>query len=504
MHPTQQILQVLTKDLLSSVKLPRDIITALKDADVALLDKYAHEIRLGHIELEGGVRNMRAVLIALSVLKKVPGAMRETEVLEKFHNRMMNPSSVHIPLRYFDALRRYIACICASATQASFRHGPGATAEKAYADDKWFAMRTVPARLAPVIQAFDPLGRMPYKMVPDVPSRVLVVEKDYRGGRIIAAEPAVSQFFQQGAGTALSDSLVRHGYHLRDSSQHAAYMTKFGFGATATIDLKEASDSIQWKLVEELFPCEWVEFLGRIRGEQYCLPDGRTGVLNAAATMGNGFCFPLLTLICGSACAVVTGDWSGKTWSVFGDDIIIPEGSVDRVVHLLTCLGLTINHEKTFRGCQKFRESCGVDLFEGKDVRPIFLRTSCGGSLHDAVKGLRFAHRCVEIGCHETADFVSGFFRSSTVGQGLPLNGWAPARQVRGPVRWNKRLHRMEARAISFTDPERVRNLDTASRWYHAFFKRELSERSIGNAWDVEVMTRTGIPSLRWQTFGSV
>lgn len=493
-----EFLHVLAKDMLSSVSVPREAKDAITRGDVAEMNLVADKIRAEEIDVP--VRSMRPILIALSCLKKVPGATHQDRVIAEFTARMASQQPVHIPSRYYDVLRRYISSVLDEVEDFIICHGPGATAEKAIADDKWFYMRAVPNKTLPLCHMIDPLKRVPWT-VKEAQSRVLVVEKDYRGGRIIAAEPTVLQFFQQGIGSGIFNALVKRGYHLLDSQRHAEYMLKFGFGATATIDLKDASDRLQWSLIEELFPNHWVELLQMSRSESLKLPNGDTIPNTAAATMGNGFCFPILTLVCGAACAAVTGDWSGRTWSVFGDDIILPEGSVDRVIHLLACFGLSINHGKSFRGQTKFRESCGVDLFEGYAVRPIFLRGRLGGDIKDAVKGLQFAHKMWALGCQKTARFVSETFTDSVVGYGLPHNGWAPAAQIKGPTRWSRTLHRMEAATIGFRDPDRVRNLDEPGSWLQSTFKRDRSERSVTGQlrdWDLEVLTRTGIPHKKW------
>jgi hypothetical protein len=88
--------------------------------------------------------------------------------------------------------------------------------------------------------------------------------------------------------------------------------------------------------------------------------------------MGNGFCFPLETLIFASLCAVSYDELRLKPdFKVYGDDIIVRKSCAARVLELLTICGFKANTDKTFLE-GPFRESCGAD-FEGEDVRPLTL-----------------------------------------------------------------------------------------------------------------------------------
>lgn len=57
---------------------------------------------------------------------------------------------------------------------------------------------------------------------------------------------------------------------------------------------------------------------------------------------------------------------------VFGDDIIVPVYAQDRLKLVLEYLGFKVNDAKTF-GTGKFRESCGVDAYDGVDVTPPYV-----------------------------------------------------------------------------------------------------------------------------------
>jgi hypothetical protein len=93
--------------------------------------------------------------------------------------------------------------------------------------------------------------------------------------------------------------------------------------------------------------------------------------------MGNGFTFPLQTIIFSAilkACATIFGRYGQeRTWSCFGDDLICHKVIFDRVSHYLGKLGFSLNADKSFSE-GPFRESCGADWFYGQPVRPVFIR----------------------------------------------------------------------------------------------------------------------------------
>jgi hypothetical protein len=99
--------------------------------------------------------------------------------------------------------------------------------------------------------------------------------------------------------------------------------------------------------------------------------------------MGNGYTFPLQTLLFSSLVVAVyktlnipvhlpRGSCPGN-FGVFGDDIICVTEAADLVLSMLGRLGFLPNADKTFvEG--PFRESCGADFLNGIDVRPVFVK----------------------------------------------------------------------------------------------------------------------------------
>jgi hypothetical protein len=70
---------------------------------------------------------------------------------------------------------------------------------------------------------------------------------------------------------------------------------------------------------------------------------------------------------------------------VYGDDIILPSSAVPTLDLLLSFLELKVNASKThYSG--KFRESCGVDAYDGEDVSPLYLSSLSPGSTAAALQ----------------------------------------------------------------------------------------------------------------------
>jgi hypothetical protein len=208
-------------------------------------------------------------------------------------------------------------------------------------------------------------------------NKVAFVPKTAKTHRAIAVEPLLNGFLQKGADVWLREKLRSIGIDLRDQSLNQELARKGSLSDSedgdqyVTIDLKSASDSISIGLVRHLLPIEWFEFLNSLRSDQYEL-DGKLHTYHKFCSMGNGFCFPLETLLF-SACCVAAGCGSpGIDFSVYGDDIVVKQRHSARVLSLLKVMGFKPNQKKTFLN-GPFRESCGADWYKGKDVRPYTL-----------------------------------------------------------------------------------------------------------------------------------
>jgi len=208
-------------------------------------------------------------------------------------------------------------------------------------------------------------------------NKISFVPKDAMTHRAIATEPVLNGYLQKGVDQVMRKRLLRVGIDLRDQSRNQLWArigSRIGDGddGLATIDLSSASDSISIELCRNLLPPEWFEFLNSLRSHEFELM-GRRQTYQKFTSMGNGFCFPLETLIFASLChASRTAVRSTERFIVYGDDIVVSTSMFRPLTQLLRVCGFKVNPKKTFsRG--PFRESCGADWYEGEDVRPIIL-----------------------------------------------------------------------------------------------------------------------------------
>jgi hypothetical protein len=208
-------------------------------------------------------------------------------------------------------------------------------------------------------------------------NNIAFVPKTVKVHRTIAVEPLLNGYLQKGVDVLMRKKLKRVGINLEDQEPNKEFARKGSLtykasDAYCTIDLSSASDSVSIELCRNLLPPEWFEFLNAIRSHNYRL-NGRVIPYHKFVTMGNGFCFPLETLIFASLCAASSTICRSKQdFLVYGDDLVVRKTVFPTLIKLLSLCGFKVNRDKTFfEG--PFRESCGSDWFEGEDVRPIIL-----------------------------------------------------------------------------------------------------------------------------------
>lgn len=204
-------------------------------------------------------------------------------------------------------------------------------------------------------------------------NKVEFVPKTAKTDRSIAVEPLLNSFIQKGIDAEMRRLLLARGYDLSDQTRNG-FLAKVGSlnGEYATLDLSSASDTVSTELVRYLLPDAWFDLLNRTRSPSYSL-SGKIEKYAKFASMGNGFCFPLETLIFASAVrASLFFAQCDRRHAVYGDDIIVSVDAFECLSGLLSEMGFKLNSEKSFAS-GPFRESCGADWYEGQDVRPVYL-----------------------------------------------------------------------------------------------------------------------------------
>lgn len=197
------------------------------------------------------------------------------------------------------------------------------------------------------------------------------VPKNAKTFRSIVTEPPLNGMCQLGIGDLIAKLLLRAGIDIFDQTLNQR-LARVGSltGELATLDLSSASDTIAMQLVRFLLPVDWFCFLKRFRSNKVKYGEDII-TLEKFSSMGNGFTFPLETLIfyaLAKSCAP-----RDSNVNAYGDDIIVPSFASDACVHLLEICGFTINKNKSYT-CGPFRESCGADYLKGIDIRPIYIK----------------------------------------------------------------------------------------------------------------------------------
>lgn len=201
--------------------------------------------------------------------------------------------------------------------------------------------------------------------------RVAFVPKNAKTYRTVMTEPTLNTLVQGAYGRWIADRLRRIGQDINDQTRNQR-MARWGSltGELATLDLSSASDTISTELVAHLLPYDWFSALDSCRTKTAL--DGDTQYrLEKFSSMGNGFTFPLQTLIfwaLASSC-----NQSDKDVSVYGDDIIVPVTHIADILATFDACGFILNKDKSY-WTGPFRESCGADYYFGVNVRPFYFK----------------------------------------------------------------------------------------------------------------------------------
>lgn len=376
------------------------------------------------------------------------------------------------------------------------RHGPGAVFEGYSSNQKWSDLyhRLVDyddrlMMLGYDLQAFawnpglhdEPANTSS----PDRCSRLVTVPKSCSALRTITVEPAVNQFSQQALNATLRREIRRCHILSRclnlDSQVPNQQLALEGSRLRnwCTIDLSSASDLMSNELVHAVF-ANFPRFLEMMQA--FRTPDVKleNSVLHLKkyAGMGNATTFPVQSIV--FAIIAITAITSSEKFltnekvrnaarcvRVFGDDIIVKTEHYSRVADWIDFCGLKINRGKTFSE-GNFRESCGVDAFDGTDVTPAYLRHDPDVTSTDPNQLASLVSTSNQLwfrGYYEASNYLKGCVENA-IGK-LPLVpidssglGWHTRQNVTSFQRWNKDLHRFELRTYVPTPIRRSDVLD--------------------------------------------
>ena len=373
------------------------------------------------------------------------------------------------------------------------KHGPGATAQRLSGNRKW-GLNEWHRRLESDFPAREFLGGYAYwDKSPDAtdfersinfldpgaerPIRVIHVPKTQKGPRVIGIEPACNQYCQQAILSELVPALESHpwlGIHFTSQlhNRERALLSSRD-EMWASLDLKEASDRVHWRLVDRML--EKLPSLNRAlfscRSNLADVPGHGVVQLNRFASMGSAVCFPVeamvfYTLVLVARIALSQGADSslssinfaklrklGRGLLVYGDDLFVPTNEATGIVAVLEDFGLRVNRQKSF-WTGKFRESCGMDAYNGVEVTPTRCKHPFPRNTRDVsqiVGWTAFGNRLWKQGWWSTASMVRSMVESITgplplVHSASPMIGWHSFEEFQSVSRWSKRWSRFETR----------------------------------------------------------
>lgn len=313
----------------------------------------------------------------------------------------------------------------------------------------------------------------------EMPSKLIAVPKTMAGPRLIASEPNQQQWIQglvanqvieRMKGTALKNCISF------DNQSHngALALSASSSGSHATVDLKSASDRLSCWSVERFFRANRT-LLERIHASRTRMvlnrvhPSWNQLVLKKCFTQGNALTFPVQSICYGmiaiSAVILANGgkvtkntiEDASKRVRIFGDDIIVPTESLDCLVKILQACQLEVNQAKTFsKG--KFRESCGVDAYDGVDVTPVYVKTVSTNPRHEqAESAIDSCNNLFLAGLWHTAEWLKATVRYkipvvSARGNAFGWKSFVGSDLSGFKIRWNSDLQRDEVKAYRLSD----------------------------------------------------
>lgn len=325
--------------------------------------------------------------------------------------------------------RNFSDLLCERNFEVDYRHLPnGTTADGLRSPfEKWLYLAALWGEVEPTIA--EAVTHKTLGSRDNVFSKLVLVAKDYRGPRVIMEEELETVLQQSIVADAIMKIianatptsvpfLAANAIRLDDQTQNQE-MAQLGalHGYLATLDLKDASDSITRRLIWAIFPDEIAEAILECVTERVLLPDGKYYALHMPCTMGSRLTVPVQSfiywvIVCAAAeiayeLGIIPSLDILRDCSVYNDDIIVPYILYDIVSALLTFTGLIVNHDKSYTDGHPFRESCGVDFYLDEEVTTIYWPRRELNVTHDELPSLCALHnRLYSIGAKHAASVV--------------------------------------------------------------------------------------------------
>lgn len=257
--------------------------------------------------------------------------------------------------------------------------------------------------------------------------RVSFVLKSWKTHRAVDVPPSLNGLVQLAIGDDITRRMARFGLRIDDQTVNQSWAMRGSLtGEIATIDLTSASDMQAKMLVRSLFSFDWCLLLFPAAVSKTVV-SGKVIEQQKFASMGNGFTFPIETLVFWALASSVKDEgWA----SVYGDDIVVRTEDYAAVIEVLEHAGFVPNKAKSF-GSGDFRESCGKDFFRGMQIRPVYQKNliSCAElfRLHNFFYRKQWFDVCEYIK-RDIPDALR-IYGPDGYGDGHLLGGWKPYRK---------------------------------------------------------------------------
>ena len=387
-------------------KLEKDVLECLttgREIDLSRFPKSLRNLTAASLKGDASMLRLLRQLLLFSYKAQVPhdnqkteqafiGFVTTNEQVGRFGNELsrLSPS----------LLRRVRSHVQSVLYKADWRgiipsHGPGASTTPKEEWSRWYS--TIESRY-PYSDYFalywSADSALDIETMTDdhIKAKLIAVPKDSRGPRLICVHPAESIWIQQGLRRELERVISLQRYHpgiwprghvhFDDQSVNGQLALSSSLDRKfATLDMKEASDRISEPLVQILFGDHY-KWFGCCRAQKYYTPKMPFGTLegdiHSYAPMGNATTFPVQSLVFWAICVASMqsrGFHQADSVFVFGDDIIVPTEQARHIIDDLESFGLIVNKAKSFID-GSFRESCGIDAFNGSNVTPVRWKTT--------------------------------------------------------------------------------------------------------------------------------
>jgi len=310
----------------------------------------------------------------------------------------------------------------------------------------------------------------------ELPVKVITVPKTLKAPRIIAIEPCCMQYAQQGIRNFLYERiesywLTKGHINFRDQKVNQSQaLVASATGLSATIDLSDASDRVPLTFALDMFRSnpDLREAILACRSSSARMPWGEIiSPLSKFASMGSALCFPIEAMYFYTLCVMAL--LADRKLSctprnvsnvvrdvyVYGDDLVVPSANADAVFRHLLKYNCKVNVSKSF-WTGKFRESCGVDAYDGDPVTPVYFRHELPENRQQSsllISAVSTANQLYLRGFWRSADLL--FKRIEDIVGDLPYVredsealGRISYLGFRSAERWNEKLQRLEVQAL--------------------------------------------------------